>query len=192
MEIWKAIVIALAIMVVSPILFTVFNLCKAREEKKLTFNEATIRTRPTKALSGFFLGFALLVLVGGIIGIIYCCIADAENTTPLSVAIISLCVAMFSLLGFFGYAWVRYNYVVADSEGIQSFRLFRKTRYYRYEEIDSFCDTVSMGARGSLIGYDKNNNMIFAIEAMHIGAAAVAQRLREHDVAEKFLHQIGF
>lgn len=38
---------------------------------------------------------------------------------------------------------------------------------------------------GGLIGYDKNDSKIFAIEAVHIGASAVAQRLREHGVREK-------
>lgn len=62
---------------------------------------------------------------------------------------------------------------------------FGKKRYYRYEEIGCFQDTMDLGMMGGLVGYDKDNSKIFAIEAVHIGASAVAQRLREHGVLEK-------
>ncbi|MDE7453244.1 MAG: hypothetical protein K2N22_02425 [Clostridia bacterium] len=184
MELWESILISLLIAIILPVVFSVFGLFKVLEEKKLPTAD-TIRTRPPKILSGFFLGFALLVLCGGIAGIIYCSITDSENTTALGVIVISLCVGIFSGLGFFGYAWVRFNYVVADKEGVLAYRLFRKKKYYRYEEIGWFQDTTSLGMMGSLVGYDKNNNKIFAIEALHIGATAVANRLRDHFVKEK-------
>lgn len=190
MGFWESIITALLISIVLPIVFTVFWFFKLRGEKKLPQGEA-VRTRPPKTLSGFFLGFALLALCGGIAGIIYCCITDSENTTAWAVILISVCIAAFSALGFFGYALVRFNYVVADNEGIIAYRLFRKKRYYRYEEICYFHDTTWTGMMGGLIGYDKDNKKIFAVEALHIGTSAVAQMLREHGVEEKGKGQLS-
>ena len=189
MEIWETLLIALLIEIVLPVLFAIFGFFKHRGEKKITGQEV-IRTRPPKVLSGFFLGFAVLVLLAGTAGIIYCSVTDAENTTVSAVITISSIVAFFSAVGFFGYAYVRFNYVVADAEGIVAYRLFRKTRYYRYEEIAYFKDTTHLGMAGGLIGYDVNNKKIFAIEAIHIGASAVVQRLRERGVQEKLQTQL--
>lgn len=174
----------LLIVIIVPVAFFIFWSLKVRGEKKIA-HDAVIRTRPPKLLSGFFLGFALLVLAGGIAAMIYCGITDSENTTASVVITISACIAAFSALGFFGYAYVRFNYVVADDEGIRAYRLFRKTKYYRYEEIAYFHDTIWAGIMGGLKGFDQNNKKIFAIEALHIGANHVAQRLREHNVQER-------
>ena len=184
MEFWETLLISLLIVIILPIVFSLFWFFKVRGEKKIS-SQGVIRTRPPKIVSGFFLGFAFLVLSGGIAAIIYCCITDNENTTATIVIIISVCILLFSAIGFFGYAFVRFNYVVADTEGILAYRLFRKKRYYRYEDISCFQDTINLGMMGGLIGYDKDNVKIFAIEAFHIGASAVAQRLREHGVQEK-------
>ena len=184
MEFWESMLTTLIIVLVLPVAFSVFWFFKVREEKKLT-NKETIKTRPPKILSGFFLGFALLFLCGGTAAIICCCITDGENMTALKVIILSVGFAAFSALGFFGYAYVRFNYVIADAEGLLVYRLFRKKRYYRYEEIACFQDTISMGMMGGLTGYDKDNKKIFAVEAMHIGVSDVAQKLREHEVKQK-------
>ncbi len=184
MDIWETLLISLLISVILPIAFSFFWFFKIRGEKKISSSDV-IRTRPPKALSGFFLGFALVVLLGGIAGIIYCCITDSENTTASTIILISVGIALFSALGFFGYAYIRFNYVVAVTDGIIVCRLFRKKRYYSYEEIGYFQDTSNLGMMGGLIGYDKNNSKIFAIEAIHIGASAVAQRLRDRGVQEK-------
>ena len=183
MDIWETLLTSLLILIILPVAFSFFWFFKVRGEKKISSQEV-VRTRPPKVLSGFFLGFAFIVLFGGIAAIIYCCITDSENTTASIIIIMSVCVVVFSALGFFGYAYVRFNYVVIDSEGILVYRLFRKKRYYSYEEIGYFQDTINLGMMGGLIGYDKNNSKIFAIEAVHIGASAVAQRLREHGVRE--------
>ena len=185
MGFWETMLTSLIIAVALPIVFSVFWFFKVREEKKARSGES-IRTRPPKLLSAFFLGFALLVLCGGIAGIIYFCITDSDNTTASKVIIISIFVAVFSAMGFFGYVLVRFNYVIADAEGVLAYRLFRKKRYYRYEEIGCFQDTIEMGMMGGLIGYDKDDKKIFAIEAVHIGASDVARLLREHGVTEKF------
>ena len=184
MDIWETLLTALLIAVIIPIVFAFFWFFKVRGEKKSSSQEV-IRTHPPKALSGFFLGFALIVLLGGVAGIIYCYVADSENTTVSMVIAIAVFIAVFSALGFFGYAYIRFNYVVADTEGIQVYRLFRRKRYYRYDEIGCFQDTTNLGLMGGLKGYDKNNSKIFAIEAVHIGASAVAQRMREHGVRQK-------
>lgn len=164
--------------------FSTLLFLKARAEKKLLPKES-IKTRNSKLLYGFFLGFGLLVLCGGTAGIIYSCIADGENTDTALVVVLSIGVVVFSAIGFFGYAYTRFNYVVADNEGLLAYRLFRKKKYYRYEDIGYFQDTISLGIRGGLTGYDKTGQKIFAIEAISIGATAVAQRLREHGVKEK-------
>ena len=184
MEIWESLLLSLLMPIIVAIACAFFWFFKVRGEKKISTQDI-IRTRPPKALSGFFLGFALVVLLGGIAGIIYCCITDSENATISNIIIISVCVAAFSALGFFGYAYIRFNYVVASSDGIFVFRLFRKKIYYSFDEIGYFQDTTNLGMLGGLIGYDKNNSKIFAVEAVHIGVPAVIERLREHGVQEK-------
>lgn len=175
---------SLAVVITLPIVFGAFWLFKSLGEKKLNPGE-TVRTRPPKILSGFFLGFAILVLVGGVALIIYTSIVDSENTTVGIVIAATSVVALLSLTGFFGYAWVRFNYVVADDEGVHVYRLFRKKKFYRYEEIGCFNDTTSLGPYGGLKCYDLNNKKIFSIEALHIGTSAVVQKLREHGVEER-------
>ncbi len=184
MEIWESLLVLLLIPIVVSIAFSLFWYSKVRGEKKI-LSQDIIRTRPPKMLSGFFLGFAFIVLLGGIAGLIYCCIEDSENTTVSNIIIISVCIAAFSALGFFGYLYTRFNYVVASSDGIFVFSLFRKKRYYSYSEIGYFQDTTNLGMLGGLIGYDKKNLKIFTVEGIHIGVSAVIERLRENGVPEK-------
>lgn len=184
MDGWETIIFLLLIIIILPIVFSFFWHFKVRGEMKVQ-DEEVIRTRPPKTLSAFFLGFALIVLFGGTAALIYCCITDSENATVVGVIALSACVVAFSAIGFIGYAWMRFNYVVADENGILVCRLFRKKRYYRYEEIGCFIDETNLGMVGSLKGYDKNNAKIFTVEAVHIGTSAVVQRLREHEVPEK-------
>lgn len=128
MDFWETLLTSLLISVTLPVAMSFFWLFKVRGEKKIS-SRGAIRTRPPKTLSGFFLGFAFIVLLGGIAGIIYCCITDSENTTASVIIIMSACVTVFSGIGFFGYAFVRFNYIVADADGILVYRLFRKKRY---------------------------------------------------------------
>lgn len=178
MDIWRALLFPLLIAVLLPFVFSFFDIFKVRDEKKISSQEV-IRTRPPKTFSGLFLGFALVMLLGGTATIIYCSITDSENTTTTVIIIASVCIVAFSTFGFFSYAFVRFNYVISDTKGIYAYRLFRKKRFYRYEEIGYFKDTISLGIMGGLKGYDKNGAKIFAIEAIHIGASAVAQRDRK-------------
>ena len=163
---------------------SVWEFFKLRGERKFT-SKGAVRTRPPKMVSIFFLGFALLVLGGGIGGIIYCCIADSENTTVAQIIVIAVCSFVFSGIAIFGYAWIRFNYIVADNEGVIVCRLFRKKKYYRYEEILNFQDNSKSGVLGGVTGYDKNNKKIFEVDGLHIGVSAVGQRLREHGIAER-------
>ena len=183
MGLLEGLVIAALVALIVPISFTVFWACKKRGEKKIA-NKEVIRTRPPVLLSGLFLGFALLVFFGGIGGIIYCSITDGAPTVGI-IILIAACIAIFTALGLVGYVLVRFNYVVADNEGISVYRAFRKKRYYRYEEIGSFEDTSNKGIIGGLLGFDKENKKIFSVEAIHIGVSAVVQRMREHGVIPK-------
>lgn len=184
MDLWELTLTSLLLMIVLPAVYGIVWFVKTREEKKFT-SEGTIRTRTPKIVSVFFLGFALLVLCGGTAVIIYSCITNSENTTVDVVVILSVLVAVFSGLGFFGYAWGRFNFVIADDEGLLACRLFLKKRYCRYEEIGYFYDTTWLGFHGEVKIYDKDNIKICSIEALSIGATAVLQRLREHGVEEK-------
>lgn len=185
MNITETILTTVLITLILPVVFSLFWFFKLRSEKDISSDEV-IRTRPPQMLSGFFLGFGLIVLLGGIGMIVYSCITDSENTTFGTVVMMSVFVALFSAIGFFAYAYYRFNYVVADTNGILVYRLFRKKRYYTYSEIGSFQDTTNLGMLGGLKGYDKNNSQIFAIEAVHIGVSAVAERLREKGILEIF------
>ncbi len=179
----EALIFALLIVIIVPIFFSIIVFFKTRGEKKIQSKDV-VRTRPPKMISVFFLGFALIAFLGGTSAIIYCCIE--LSITALEAILMALCIAVFSSLGFFTYAYARFNYVVADNEGILVSRLFRKKRYYRYEEIGYFKDTTkNMGIMGDLIGYSKDNVKIFTIDALSIGASTVAQRLREHGVKEE-------
>lgn len=166
----------LAICVFSSLLFVL----KKRGDKRL--KDGVIRTYVPKTLQGFFLGFAIFVFFGGAAGIIYCAITDPEHTTAGFVAMIVICILLFSGLGLFGFLFVNLNFVVATDEGIEAHRLFRKTKFYRYEEIGGFRDTTEQGMMGGLEGFDAEGKKIFAIEAVSIGAKAVADRLREKGV----------
>ena len=183
MDFVEGLVIAALVALIVPISFTIFWACKKRGEKRIK-NKEVIRTRPPLLLTGFLLGFALLVFFGGTGGLIYCCLTDDATTVGI-IILFSVGIAIFTALGLVGYVLVRFNYVVADNEGIAVYRAFRKKRYYRYEEIGSFEDSTSRGMLGGLKGYDKENKVIFSVEAVHIGVAAVIQKMREHGVIEK-------
>ena len=99
MDIWETLLTSLLILIILPVAFSFFWFFKVRGEKKISSQEV-VRTRPPKVLSGFFLGFAFIVLFGGIAAIIYCCITDSENTTASIIIIMSVCVVVFSALGF--------------------------------------------------------------------------------------------
>ena len=184
MDFVETLIITLSVAVAVPIAFAIFWFCKKRGERRMVGGERVV-TRPPKALSALFLGFALLVLLGGAGGLIYCGITDSEHTTPLLVVIFSLMIALLSSAGFVGYLYVRFNYLAADGEGITAHRLFRKAAFYPYKDIVCFHDQTSLGMMGGLIGYGAGNKKLFSVEAIHIGTSAVAEKLREHGVREK-------
>ncbi|MDE5547542.1 MAG: hypothetical protein K2J30_00880 [Clostridia bacterium] len=183
METWELALWLSALVIVIPIGFLIYWFFSSRRKKNF-LPEEPICTRPPKSLSAFFLSFAFLWLYDGTAGIVYFCITDSEHMPFMRVFLAALCVVALSALAVFAYMWIRFNYVVADNEGIYVYRLFRKHKYYRYEEICYFADTLWKGMRGGLIGYDINNKKIFVIETVQIGSTAVAQRLREHGVVE--------
>ena len=159
------------------IVFSIFWRNKITAEKKLS-NENTIRTRPPKILSVFFLGIALVAVCGGII----LCIINKDNKTNLLSIILLIC--MFAFLGFFGYAWVRFNYVVIDGDNIMVYRLFQKKKLYCFDEIAFFKDTTHLGISGGLICYNKDKKKVFSVEAIHIGVSLIIHRLREKNIVE--------
>lgn len=152
---------------------------QSRAEKRLPL-EGEIRTRPSFFLKAFFLGFGIVFFAVGVGVSVMLSIKDDVDTGQI-IAVGTIFPAM-SLVGFFGYAYVRFNYVVSADEGIVAHRLLRKTKFYRYDEVSAFKDTVSLGMYGGLVGYGVNGKKIFAIEAVSIGAKAVADRLREKGV----------
>lgn len=184
MEFWEVMLTVSILLIVLPAFFSIVFFLKARAEKKLN-TEGAIKTRAPKIIYAVFLGFGILVLLGGIAGMIVCGIVDKEHTTVGIVVTIALCIVVFSALGFLAFAIARFNYVVADNDGVHSHKLFRKERFYRYDEIGSFKDDLALGVFGNLIAYDKNDVRIFSVDSFHIGSAAVAQRLRDHGVNEK-------
>lgn len=180
MNLVESLILTFSLIFVLSVGSTVLFALKNRGDKKL--KNGTVKTYVPKTLQGFFLGFAIFVFFGGAAGIIYCAITDPEHTTAGFVAMIVICILLFSGLGLFGFLYVRMNYVVATDEGIEAHRLFRKTKFYRYEEISGFRDTTEQGMMGGLEGFDAEGKKIFAIEAVSIGAKAVADRLREKGV----------
>ena len=93
MDIWRALLFPLLIAVLLPFVFSFFDIFKVRDEKKISSQEV-IRTRPPKTFSGLFLGFALVMLLGGTATIIYCSITDSENTTTTVIIIASVCIVL--------------------------------------------------------------------------------------------------
>ncbi len=160
MDILECILITFGIFFGISVLGTVIFALKTRGDKKIN-DKGTIRTRNSKLLQGFFLGFALLVFFGGAAGCIYCAIADAENTTVTTVAIIVVSIVAFSALGLFGFLYVHFNYVISTDEGLEVHSLFRKKKFYRYEDILYFHDTTSLGLMGGLVGYGKHGKKNF-------------------------------
>ncbi len=80
MNITETILTTVLITLILPVVFSLFWFFKLRAEKDISPDEV-IRTRLPKILSEFFLGFGLIVLLGGIGMIVYSCITDSENTT---------------------------------------------------------------------------------------------------------------
>ena len=111
-------------------------------------------------------------------------IINRDNTTNLIGVILTF--SIFAILGFFGYAWVRFNYVVIDGDNIIVYRLFHKNKLYSFDEIAFFKDTTHMGIQGGLICYNKNKKKLFSVEAIHIGVSLIIQRLREKNIAQMF------
>lgn len=150
-------------------------------EKKLSA-EGNIRTRAPRAMAVLLLFFGIgFFAVGVIAGTVLIVQGERDAET---LVLIAVCFAAFSLLGFFGYAYAKLNYVIKTDEGIEAHRLFRRTKFYRYEEITDFKDTIYQGAYGMLKGY-VNGKRIFAIEAVSVGAQAVADRLSEKGVKKR-------
>ena len=161
------------------IVFSLLWRTKTNAEKKMP-NESFIRTRPPKTLTGLFLGFAIAATCGGIVlGII-----NRDNTKNLIGIILSF--SIIAIIGFFGYMWVRFNYVVIDGDNIIVYRLFQKNKLYSFDEIAFFKDTTHMGLQGGLICYDKNKKKLFSVEAIHIGVSLIIQRLREKNITQIF------
>lgn len=179
----EVLIIVLLSIIIGAIIIAICLFFKARGEKKMQSKEV-LRTRPPKFISAIFLGLAIIGLVGGISAIIYCCVPVNENIPASEVIAVTIGVVAFSSLGFLGYAIGRFNYLIADNEGILVSRLFRKKRYYRYEEIGYISDTTDQKINGTLTGYSKDGVKIFSIDALYIGASLVAQRLHEHGVKE--------
>ncbi len=161
------------------IVFSLLWRSKTNAEKKMS-NENFIRTRSPKTLTGFFLCFAIAATCGGIVlGII-----NRDNTTNLISIILTF--SIIALISFFGYMWVRFNYVVIDGDNIIVYRLFQKNKLYSFDEIAFFKDTTHMGIQGGLICYNKNKKKLFSVEAIHIGVSLIIQRLREKNIAQIF------
>ena len=151
------------------------------KEKKIP-DANFIRTKPPKALTGFLLFCAIAGTCG--CGGIVLGIINRDNTTNLIGVILTF--SIFAILGFFGYAWVRFNYVVIDGDNIIVYRLFHKNKLYSFDEIAFFKDTTHMGIQGGLICYNKNKKKLFSVEAIHIGVSLIIQRLREKNIAQMF------
>lgn len=183
----STLITALLIIILVPACFSFLWFLKEKEEKKKPHNSDCIRTYPPKALTVLFLGFGIFMVLAGIAAVISIYVTDRENTTMQQYIIIVICFTVLACIGFLGYIILRFNYVVTDANGVHVYRLFRKKKYYRYEEIGCFLNKLEMGIAGGLICYDKNNKKIFSIEAVHIGSSDVAQQLRSHGVSEKYL-----
>ncbi len=160
-------------------LFFSLTLClKKREEKRIN-TENEIRTKPPKVVSIFFLGFAIISSVGLILACIF-----SEGLEEIELVCIILICSLFLLLGGFGYLWVAFNYVIAKEDEIVVFKLFGKTKTYKYSEIGYFIDQTDLGMAGALICYDKNLKKIFMVEAISLGVGLVVQKLKDKNVIE--------
>ena len=157
---------------------------KKRGEKNIS-SEGVIRTRPPKALTGMYIAILVFFVIGALVPVVYLYVGNDKNANVTALIITAAISLIFSILCFFGYAFTTFNYVISDDEGIHVYRLFRKVKYFSYEEFGAFKDTINLGLKGELTGYDKNNKKIFSIEGLHIGASIIADRLRAHGVKEK-------
>lgn len=151
---------------------------KEKTEKNLSY-EGVVRTRLSKKMMIFFLAFALIGTCGGtVLGIIY-------RNNKIELLCIVVAFSFFAIIGWIGYAYGRFTYVIADSDTIIVHRLFRETKTYSYEEIAYFRDTTRSGVQGELTCYDQNNKKMFSIETMFVGVSLIARRLKEKNIVQK-------
>lgn len=155
-----------------------FVINKEKAETKLS-NEDIIRTRLPKAVMGFFFALAL----GGTCGGTVLCIIYRNSKTELMCIAISF--SLFAVIGWLGYVWGRFNYVVVDTDTIVVHRPFRKKKIYSFDEIACFKDTTNASVKGELICYDQNGKKMFSIEMMYVGVSLIAQRLKEKNIVQK-------
>ena len=180
----RGVISSVAAMLLFAAVSSLFWSSKIRGEKNIS-SEGVIRTRPPKALTGMYISILVFFVIGTLVPVVYLYVGNDKNANVTALIITAAISLILSILCFFGYAFVTFNYVISDDEGIHVYRLFRKEKYFRYEEFGSFKDTINLGLKGELKGFDKNNKKIFAIEGLHIGASIVADRLRAHGVKEQ-------
>ena len=159
------------------IVFSILWKYKTSEEKKIT-NKHFIRTKPSKAISVFYLGTAFVAIGGGMI------LSFINGEFDSNLLIITLIVCMFAGLGFFGYAWERFNYVVTNENTIIVYRLFGKKKQYCFDEIFFFKDTTRRGISGELICYNENKKKMFSVAALQVGVSLIIQLLKEKNITE--------
>lgn len=162
----------------------VFFALVEREEKR-ALRERILRTCAGKLMRGIFFGIAVFVFFAGTAAIIYCLFFSGENTTVQAVAYVEMVLFLISASALCFFLYITFTYVVSTDEGIEAHRLFRKRKFYRYEEISVFNYKTPKGS-DKLIGYDADGKVIFKVsESTHIGVQALADRLREKGVRQQ-------
>ena len=168
-----SIITIVAIAITLPIVFNVFYFLKQREEKrqKITTDEA-VRTKSPTAIRAFFLGFAVLVFLATLVGLIICIVQREDAFTVVIVAGFG---TAFALLGLLGYFIAKFNYEIIDGDKIIISRCFKKRYAVAVSDIARFSYT-----RGFICGlnaYDKYGIILFESSGYNLNIDKLAQFL---------------
>lgn len=159
---WVVMGVTYAVMIALSITTAVFEMRKYKRDYSKAEREI-YRVRTRKWIAVFFAVLDFVVLIGGSATLIYCSIM-IEPAPKAAYAAIVFLMAFIVLIGVVMILFQGTNGVVVCEDGVWVFRLFLKTKFFRYDEIDSVLDRSELGTMGGgYFFFGKGHKQIFSL-----------------------------
>ncbi len=172
------IIIAIATMLILPLVFSSFYAGARREEAKIV-GEFDFKITGSKGLRLFFLIWAIVCFLGMTALFIYNLFVPFWEALVIS----EIFILAFGGLGLFGYIYLKGNYVVVKEEHLIIKKLFKQSFIVKYEDIAySNCFGASKKIIGGYEFLDKDGVRLFSCEFASVGINKLANILRNHYV----------